>query len=75
MKKTAVKLKHTDFNMKEHGFVGHLAEPEQTNGKAVIVIMGGEQSLLPGIKIAERFADHCLAQRGFRTRPTDVRWK
>lgn len=44
MKKTAVKLKHTDFNMKEHGFVGHLAEPEQTNGKAVIVIMGGEQS-------------------------------
>ena len=42
MKKTAVKLKHTDFNMKEHGFV----------------IMGGEQSLLPGIKIAERFADY-----------------
>jgi dienelactone hydrolase len=58
MKKTAVKLKHTDFNMKEHGFVGHLAEPEQTNGKAVIVIMGEEQSFLPGIKIAERFADY-----------------
>ena len=38
MKKTAVKLKHINFNMKEHGFVGHLAEPEQTNGKAVIVI-------------------------------------
>ena len=56
MKKTAVKLKHINFNMKEHGFVGHLAEPEQTNGKAVIVIMGGEQSFLPGIKIAERFA-------------------
>lgn len=51
-------LKHVDFNMKEHGFVGHLAEPEQTNGRAVIVIMGGEQSLLPGIKIAERFADY-----------------
>lgn len=48
MKKTAVKLKHINFNMKEHGFVGHLAEPEQTNGKAVIVIMGGEQSFLPG---------------------------
>ena len=58
MKKTAVKLKHINFNMKEHGFVGHLAEPEQTNGKAVIVIMGGEQSFLPGIKIAERFADY-----------------
>ena len=53
MKKTAVKLKHINFNMKEHGLVGHLAEPEQTNGKAVIVIMGGEQSFLPGIKIAE----------------------
>ena len=58
MKKTAVKLKHINFNMKEHGLVGHLAEPEQTNGKAVIVIMGGEQSFLPGIKIAERFADY-----------------
>ena len=55
MKKTAVKLKHINFNMKEHGLVGHLAEPEQTNGKAVIVIMGGEQSFLPGIKIASRF--------------------
>ena len=52
MKKTAVKLKHINFNMKEHGLVGHLAEPEQTNGKAVIVI------ILPGIKIAERFADY-----------------
>ena len=44
MKKTAVKLKHINFNMKEHGLVGHLAEPEQTNGKAVIVIMGAELS-------------------------------
>ena len=32
MKKTAVKLKHTDFNMKEHGFVGHLAEPKLRQG-------------------------------------------
>ena len=63
MKKTAVKLKHINFNMKEHGFVGHLAEPEQTNGKAVIVIMGGEQSFLPGIKIAERFADYGFTGR------------
>lgn len=51
-------MKYTNFNMKEHGFVGHLAEPEQTSDKAVIVIMGGEQSLLPGIKTAERFADY-----------------
>ncbi len=58
MADTMVTLKHVDFNKKEYGFVGHLAEPAQPNGKAVIVIMGGEQSLLPGIKIAERFADY-----------------
>ena len=51
-------MEHIDFNMKEHGFVGHLAKPEQSSDKAVIVIMGGEQSILPGIKIAERFADY-----------------
>ena len=51
-------MKHEDFHMKEHGFVGHLAEPDGGSEKAVIVIMGGEQSLLPGIKFAERFADY-----------------
>jgi len=50
-------MKHEDFNFKQHGFVGHLAEPEEGSDRAVIVIMGGEQSLLPGIKFAERFAD------------------
>lgn len=49
---------HEDFNMKEHGFVGHLAQPDNGSDKAVLVIMGGEQSILPGIKIAERFADY-----------------
>lgn len=49
---------YEDFNMREHNFVGHLAEPDQGSDKAVIVIMGGEQSLFPGIKIAERFADY-----------------
>ena len=53
-----MKLKYKNFNMKDDGFVGHLAEPEQASDKAVIVIMGGEQSLLPGIKIAERFGDY-----------------
>lgn len=47
-----------DFNMKEHGFVGHMAEPDMETKYAVIVIMGGEKSILPGIKIAERFADY-----------------
>ncbi|MBQ8597466.1 MAG: hypothetical protein IJ029_01605 [Lachnospiraceae bacterium] len=51
-------MNYEDFNMKEHGFVGHLAEPEGGSNKAVLVIMGGEQSLLPGIKFAERFADY-----------------
>lgn len=51
-------MKHEHFNWKEHGFVGHLAEPAGGSDKAVIVIMGGEQSLLPGIKFAERFADY-----------------
>lgn len=51
-------MKHEHFNIKEHGFVGHLAEPDGGSDRAVIVIMGGEQSLLPGIKFAERFADY-----------------
>ena len=49
---------YTDFTMKKNGFVGHMAEPENNKtDKAVIVIMGGEKSVLPGIKIAESFAD------------------
>ena len=51
-------MKYENFNIKEHGFVGHLAEPEQETKFAVIVIMGGEKSIFPGIKIAERFADY-----------------
>lgn len=47
-----------NFNFREHGFVGHLAGPDSGSDRAVIVIMGGEQSLLPGIRIAERFADY-----------------
>lgn len=51
-------MRHEDFDMREHGFVGHLAEPEGGSDKAVLIIMGGEQSILPGIKFAERFADY-----------------
>ena len=50
-------MKHEDFNRKEHGFVGHLAEPEEGSDRAGIVIRVGEQILLPGVKFAERFAD------------------
>lgn len=49
---------HEDFNMKENNFVGHLAEPDCGSDRAVIVIMGGEKSILPSVKIAERFADY-----------------
>lgn len=49
---------YENFNMKEHNFVGHLVEPDNLSDKAVLVIMGGEKSFLPGIKIAERFADY-----------------
>ena len=48
---------YTDFTINEHGFTGHMADPERKTDQAVIVIMGGEKSILPGIKIAERFAD------------------
>ena len=49
---------YTDFDLKTHGFAGHMAEPDSgRTDQAVIVIMGGEKSLFPGIKIAERFAD------------------
>lgn len=51
-------MKHEDFTMRTDGFVGHLAEPDNGSDRAVVVIMGGEQSILPGIKFAERFADY-----------------
>ena len=49
---------YESFAMKKDGFAGHLAEPNSGSDRAVIIIMGGEQSLLPGIKFAERFAVH-----------------
>lgn len=51
-------MKYKDFNITSDGFVGHMAEPDGEAHQAVIIIMGGEKSLLPGIKIAERFADY-----------------
>ena len=51
-------MKHENFNYYRHGFAGHLAEQDAGSDRAVIVIMGGEKSLLPGIKFAERFADY-----------------
>lgn len=53
-----IRMKRENFTVEEHGFCGHLAEPDEGASKAVIVIMGGEKGLLPGRMIAERFADY-----------------
>lgn len=45
---------HEHVTMRDHGFVGHLTEPDGGSDRAVLVIAGGEQGILPGIKIAER---------------------
>lgn len=52
---------YQNFTMQADGFVGHLAAPDAGGDRAVIVVMGGEQSVLPGLKIAERFADYGIA--------------
>lgn len=51
-------MRRMDYNFKDHGFVGHMSIPERFNGHGVIVIMGGEKSLLPGTIIGDRFADY-----------------
>jgi len=51
-------MQRIDYNMKEHGFVGHLSLPDKETTYGVIVIMGGEKSLLPGKVIADKFADY-----------------
>lgn len=49
---------YTDFSIKKDGFVGHMVEPESNpTNHIVIVIMGGEKSIVSGVKVAERFAD------------------
>ena len=53
-------MNRINYNMKEHGFVGHLSIPEQSTKYGVIVIMGGEQSILPGTLIADRFIQGVL---------------
>lgn len=51
-------MKRVDYNFREHGFVGHLSIPKRETEHGVIVIMGGEKSVLPGTIIADRFADY-----------------
>lgn len=51
-------INRMDYNLKEHGFAGHLSLPQKETEHGVIVIMGGEHSLFPGTIIADRFADY-----------------
>jgi esterase/lipase len=54
-------MRYLQFTVAADGFTGHMAEPEEKAVQAVIIVMGGEKSFLPGIKIAERFADYGIA--------------
>jgi esterase/lipase len=54
-------MRYKHFTVAADGFAGHMAEPEEQAAQAVIVVMGGEKSLMPGMKIAERFADYGIA--------------
>ena len=38
-------MRHKDFNMKEHSFVGHLAEPDVGSDRAVIVVNTFERNI------------------------------
>jgi dienelactone hydrolase len=60
-KKNHITMKYTHFTIDVDGFTGHMAEPEEGSAQAVIVVTGGEKSVMPGIKIAERFADFGIA--------------
>ena len=46
-------MKHQDFTLSSDGFVGRLSEPDEGSDKAVILIMGGKQSLLSIIKFTD----------------------
>ena len=41
------KMIYTDFTINEHGFTGHMADPERKTDQAVIVIMGGRAAERP----------------------------
>jgi alpha-beta hydrolase superfamily lysophospholipase len=51
-------MRYKHFTVAADGFTGHMAEPEEEASQAVIIVTGGEKSILPGIKLAERFADY-----------------
>lgn len=51
-------MKTKDYIMAKDGFVGHLYQPENQKDRAVVVILGGEQSLMPAKYVAQRFADY-----------------
>jgi len=47
---------YEDYTLDEHGFYGHLVKPDHPKYTGVIVLSGGEKSLLPGKSVAKEFA-------------------
>ena len=43
-------MKREDFNYKQHGFTGHLAEPDEGTDRAVIVIREESRVFSPELK-------------------------
>lgn len=76
-------MSHEHFNMKEHGFVGHLAEPDGGSDRAVLVIMGESKvffrvsSLLSVLQIMELpdYPYRPMEQKGCRSHLISVLWK
>lgn len=51
-------VKYKEFTVKNDGFAGHLVEPDgRTPQHVVIIIMGGERSIINAKKVAERFTE------------------
>jgi len=51
-----MQFKYLDCDLEHNGFIGHLVIPSEYKRIGIIVLSGGEKSLLPGKKIAEEFA-------------------
>lgn len=52
---------YKEFSIKKDGFAGHLVEPDKRTDHVVIIIMGGERSIINARKVAERFTEFGIA--------------
>jgi len=51
-------MSEENFTIEKHGFAGHPVIPENSKHTAIIVLSGGEKSLLPGKSVAKKFASN-----------------